>query len=162
MRVKDRRLSFPQSWAAHLVRRTAAHRARKQGEAKDNRCREAHLQHQKEDRRNRRRDDDRDCQATRIYAQIIVTNASVSKPPSQNTIWRVTPAKWQTILGNARTCLISHIDRISHYPSLYSPTCSQLYAIFLSASTLASFPCSKDGVSFEKDKCIPARKNSPP
>jgi len=162
MRVKDRRLSFPQSRAADIVRRTAAHRPRKQGAAKNDCCREAHLQHQEEDRRDKSRDDHSDCQATRIHTQIILTNASMPKQPPQNTIWLITPAKEEAILRNARTYLIFHIDRISHYPSLYSPTCSQLYAIFLSASTLTSFPSSNDSVRLEKDNCIPARKRLPP
>ena len=162
MRIKDRRLSFPQSRAADIVRRTAAHRARKQGAAKNDCCREAHLQHQKENRRDKRQDDYTDSQTKRIYTQRILTNVSVSEPSSRSTIWHVTPAKEEAILRNARTYLISHIDRISHYPSLYSPTCSQLYAIFLSASTLASFPCSKDGVSLEKDYCISTRNRLSP
>ena len=43
-------------------------------------------QHQEEDRRDKSRDDRTDGQATRIYAQIIVTNVSASKPNSRSTI----------------------------------------------------------------------------
>ena len=114
MRIKDRRLSFPQSWAADIVRRTAAHRPWKQGEAKDNRCREAHLQHQEEDQCDKCRDDHTDSQATRIYTQLIVTNVGVSKPSSRSTIWFVTIAKGEVIRRNARACLIPQIHQSYH------------------------------------------------